>query len=134
MPRIDLRLDPLILQSAAAETVVKGSAGYPPFDISWFPDEPEGIFLRITLAVAGFDESELELYVENNLLLVSGLQEERQSGEFLYRGIAGRQFKRQFQLADGMDVKRAYLERGLLNIDLSRTPKEVRKINISVSK
>ncbi|AJY47350.1 Hsp20 family protein [Martelella endophytica] len=132
MPRIDLRIDPHYLENAARDGL-KGGAGYPPFDVCWFPDEPDGVFLRITLAVAGFAEDELDVVAENSVLFVSGLQEERAEGEFLYRGIAGRQFRRQFTLADGMDVVGASLERGLLEIDIARRPKEVRKINISVS-
>lgn len=133
MPRIDLRLDPRHLQNETPDMPVKGAAGYPPFDVIRLRDEPEGVFLRISIAVAGFTEDELEIVAENNQLLVAGLHEDKGDRDFLYRGIAARQFKRFFQLASGMDVIRAHLDRGLLNIDIARRPERVRKINISVS-
>lgn len=133
MPRIDLRIDPQLLQEATGQ-VMKSAQGYPPFDVAWFPEEPDGIFLRITVAVAGFHEDELDVVTENTILEVSGYQQDRESGEFLYRGIAGRQFRRRFALMEDMEVIRARLERGLLEIDIARKPGEVRKINISVSK
>nr|WP_272210555.1 Hsp20 family protein [Marinicella sp. W31]MDC2876450.1 Hsp20 family protein [Marinicella sp. W31] len=133
MPRIDLRINPTMLEKSAPGEALKGASGYPPFDVEWFPDEPGGIFLRITLAVAGFDEGELDAVAQDNILVVSGNREERESGEFLFRGIAGRQFRRQFSLADGMEVIGAKLDRGLLAIDIARKPQEVRKIKISVS-
>ena len=133
MPRIDLRIDPMLLQDAAGQ-ILKGAQGYPPFDVAWFPEEPNGVFLKITVAVAGFHEEELDVVTENNILEVSGYQKERETGEFLYRGIAGRQFRRRFALMENMEVIRARLERGLLEIDIARKPGEVRKINISVSK
>ncbi|PRX04333.1 Hsp20 family protein [Martelella mediterranea] len=133
MPRIDLRINPTMLENRAQDAALKGASGYPPFDVEWFPDEPAGIFLRITLAVAGFDESELDAVAQDNILVVSGNREEREDGEYLFRGIAGRQFRRQFALADGMEVVGAKLDRGLLAIDIARRPQEVRKIKISVS-
>lgn len=133
MPRIDLRFDPRFAERQDSSNAVKGASGYPPFDVAWFPGGAEPGFLRLTLAVAGFAASELDVVIEGSVLIVSGKAEERDEGEYLFRGIAGRQFRRQFALADGMEVIRASLERGLLSIDLAQHPQEVRKIKISVS-
>lgn len=114
-------------------TPMKGTAGYPPFDVAWHPGGAEPGFLRLTLAVAGFDQSELDVVIEGSVLIVSGRAEEKDEGEYLFRGIAGRPFRRQFALSEGMEVIRAGLERGLLSIDLAHYPREVRKIKISVS-
>jgi HSP20 family molecular chaperone IbpA len=90
--------------------------------------------LRITLAVAGFCEDNLEVTTEENQLVVRGKQTEDTEREFLHRGIAARQFQRTFVLADGMRVIGAELKNGLLSVDLDRPEPErfVRKINISV--
>ena len=90
--------------------------------------------LRITLAVAGFAESDLDVTTEENQLVVRGRQTDDTEREFLHRGIAARQFQRCFVLADGMRVIAAELKNGLLSIDLDRPESErlVRKINISV--
>ncbi|TIY00553.1 MAG: Hsp20 family protein, partial [Mesorhizobium sp.] len=90
--------------------------------------------LRITLAVAGFAEIDLDVTTEENQLVVRGRQNDDTEREFLHRGIAARQFQRCFVLADGMRVIAAELKNGLLSIDLDRPESErlVRKINISV--
>ena len=90
--------------------------------------------LRITLAVAGFADDDLEVLTEENQLIVRGRQNDDAEREYLHRGIAARQFQRTFVLADGMRVAGAELRNGLLAIDLERPEPErlVRKINISV--
>ncbi len=95
--------------------------------------EPER--LRITLAVAGFSEDELDITTEENQLLIRGRQVEQEERDYLYRGIAARQFQRVFVLADGMQVLGAVLKNGLLSVDLIRPEpaRMVKKINISVS-
>lgn len=95
--------------------------------------EPER--LRITLAVAGFSEDELDVTTEENQLLIRGRQTEQGERDYLYRGIAARQFQRVFVLADGMQVLGATLKNGLLSVDLIRPEPDrvVKKINISVS-
>lgn len=116
------------------ERVAKSGDGYPPYNIERIPPgEGIGDRLRITLAVAGFREDDLEVTVEENQLVVRGRQEDDSEREFLYRGIAARQFQRVFVLADGMRVTGAELENGLLAIDLDRPEPEklVRKIDIS---
>jgi len=117
------------------ERVAKSGDGYPPYNIERIPNaEGAGQRLRITLAVAGFAENDLEVSIEENQLWVRGRQQEDEPREFLHRGIAARHFQRTFLLADGMRVVGAELKNGLLAIDLDRPEPErlVRKINISV--
>ncbi len=108
--------------------------GYPPYNVEKQPasgtDDAEK--LRITLAVAGFSADELELTLEDSELVIEGRQIDEPSREFLHRGIAARQFRRIFVLADGMNVVSASLDNGLLSIDLERPEpqKIVRKIEI----
>ena len=115
----------------------RDEGGYPPYNIERIRADgvsgsPER--LRITLAVAGFSEEELEVTTEENQLIVRGRQTDTEERDYLYRGIAARQFQRMFVLADGMRVLGAELRNGLLAIDLARPEPErmVRKINISV--
>lgn len=117
------------------ERVAKSGDGYPPYNIERIRGQNGGgERLRITLAVAGFAEADLEVTVEDNELTVRGRQSDDSEREFLHRGIAARQFQRVFVLADGMKVVGAELKNGLLAIDLDRPEAErlVRKINISV--
>ena len=79
---------------------------------------------RITLAVAGFGDNEIEVTVEDNELTVSGRQQDDADRDYLHRGIAARQFQRKFVLADGMEVTGAALRNGLLSVDLVRQEPE----------
>jgi len=92
-----------------------------------------GDVLRITLAVAGFTRSQLDITVENSQLTIRGRQDEDKSRTYLHRGIAARQFQRTFVLAEGIEVAAASLDNGLLSIDLVRPQPErlVRKIEIA---
>lgn len=107
------------------------SNGYPPYNIERL-DENE---YRITLAVAGFGEDDLDLEVHQNTLTVKGVRKDAdEDRSFLYRGIAGRSFERQFQLAEHVEIAGASLVNGLLNIDLKREIPEAmkpRKIEIN---
>jgi HSP20 family molecular chaperone IbpA len=108
--------------------------GYPPYNIERLPrTESRGEILRITLAVAGFGEDELDVSVEENELLIRGRQGEEETRTYLHRGIASRQFQRTFVLAEGIEVLGAELKDGLLSIDLARPLVErvVRKIAIN---
>ncbi|HEX2147238.1 MAG TPA: Hsp20 family protein [Pseudorhizobium sp.] len=141
MNRITSFASPLLLgfdaMEKTLERLAKANDGYPPYNIERLQanatGDPER--LRITVAVAGFSERELEVTVEENQLLIRGKQSEQVDREFLYRGIAARQFQRIFVLADGMQVAGATLRNGLLSVDLIRPEpaRMVRKINISVS-
>lgn len=117
------------------ERLAKTGDSYPPYNIERIRNaEALGERLRITLAVAGFCDEDLEVTTEENQLVVRGRQKDETEREFLHRGIAARQFQRCFVLADGMRVIAAELKNGLLAIDLDRPEPErlVRKINISV--
>lgn len=120
------------------ERLAKSNDGYPPYNIERLKADPalgEPERLRITLAVAGFAEEDLDVTTEENQLVIRGRQNDQGEREFLHRGIASRQFQRCFMLADGMKVTGAVLRNGLLSVDLIRPEpqKMVRKINISVS-
>jgi HSP20 family molecular chaperone IbpA len=119
------------------ERIAKGSEGYPPYNIERIRASADGSKserLRITLAVAGFRDEDLEVTTEENQLVIRGRQSDNDGREYLHRGIAARQFQRMFVLADGMQVVSAELKNGLLSVDLIRPEPErmVRKINISV--
>src|SRR5262249_4937163 len=94
--------------------------GYPPYNI----EETGNDRLRITLAVAGFTRDELSVTVEENQLVIRGKQSEVADKTFLHRGIAARQFQRSFVLAEGIEVRGAELENGLLAIELVRLKQE----------
>ncbi len=118
------------------QRIAKGSDGYPPYNIERIAaDESGAETLRITLAVAGFSQDDLDVTVENGQLTIRGRQVETEDREYLHRGIAARQFQRSFMLADGMRVIGADLKNGLLAIDLDKPEPErlVKKINISVT-
>jgi len=139
MSRVTPFSSPLLLGFDAIEKtlerVAKNGDGYPPYNIERLAGVNGGNDrLRITLAVAGFAEADLEVTLEDSELVVRGRQHDDSEREFLHRGIAARQFQRVFVLADGMKVTGAELKNGLLAIDLDRPEPErlVRKINISV--
>src|ERR1700677_1307828 len=108
--------------------------GYPPYNIERIAATGEGPeFLRITLAVAGFARDQIEVTQEESQLLIRGRQQEDKSRDYIHRGIAARQFQRNFLLAEAMQVLGAELANGLLTIDIARPQPEhvVRKILIS---
>jgi len=109
----------------------QASPAFPPYNIERTGEDQ----YRISMAVAGFSESELDIESKQNTLLVKGNQDknEETEGEMLFRGIAARNFERRFQLADHVEVRSAHLENGLLHIDLIREIPEAmkaRKIDI----
>jgi HSP20 family molecular chaperone IbpA len=117
------------------ERLAKNGDSYPPYNIERIrAADGTAERLRITLAVAGFADCDLEVLTEENQLIVRGRQNDDTEREYLHRGIAARQFQRTFVLADGMRVAGAELKNGLLAVDLERPEPErlVRKINISV--
>ena len=139
MTRMTPFSNPLLLgfdsMEKTLERIAKSGDSYPPYNIERIRNaDGRREQLRITLAVAGFAEQDLEVTTEENQLVVRGRQAEDAEREYLHRGIASRQFQRVFVLADGMRVIGAELKNGLLAIDLDRPEPErlVRKINISV--
>jgi len=138
MTRVSVFSSPLLIGFGDVERLLERAAkssgeGYPPYNIERFPRrEGEGEQLRITLAVAGFGRDELEITLEENQLIISGRQKDEGERAYLYRGIAARQFQRAFVLADGMEVREASLDNGLLIIELERPEPEriARRIEI----
>ena len=134
MPRLAAFNSPLMLGfdhlERLVESVAKASSeGYPPYNIE--QTGPEG--LRITLAVAGFRCEDMDVQIEDNQLIVRGVQPEDDGDKvFLHRGIAGRQFQRRFVLAEGIEVGSATIENGLLHIDLQRPKPESRVRTIDI--
>jgi HSP20 family molecular chaperone IbpA len=108
------------------ERAAKAAAeGYPPYNV----EELDEGAVRITLAVAGFTPDQLQVTHEDNQLIVVGRREGAGGDEkaYLHRGIAARGFIRSFVLADGLEVEGAWLEHGLLHIDLRR-PEPARRV------
>jgi molecular chaperone IbpA len=110
------------------DTVAGGETAqpYPPYNIERTGENA----YRITMAVAGFGEGDLDIQSKENVLTVKGEKkdEKQENGrEVLYRGIAARAFERRFQLADHVEVTGANLENGLLHVDLVREIPEAMK-------
>ena len=133
MSRLPLFNSPLLLGfdhfERALDRVSKiSSDGYPPYNIEQIGENA----LRITLAVAGFQMSDLGIMVEDNQLVVRGKQTDDAERVYLHRGIAARQFQRSFVLAEGIEVSGAWLDNGLLNIDLVRPEVESRVRTVEI--
>jgi len=133
MSRVSLFNSPLMLGfdrfERALDRVGKTPAdGYPPYNIEQTGEHA----LRITLAVAGFTMDDLSVQLEDDQLVVRGKQTDDKDRVYLHRGIAARQFQRSFILAEGIEIAGAWLDKGLLNIDLIRRPPEglVRTVEI----
>ena len=97
--------------------------GYPPYNI----ERTDETRYRISVAVAGFGEKDLNVEVRDGVLTVTGKREEAAKQSYLYQGIAGRTFERRFQLAEHVEVRAAKLENGLLHVDLERLVPEEKK-------
>jgi molecular chaperone IbpA len=110
------------LENAARQDV---GDNYPPFDIEKVSDDS----YRITLAVAGFRQNEIDITARQNLLVITGRKAENRSkdGNFLHMGIATRAFERRFELADFVRVENAELRDGLLTLELVREIPEAMK-------
>lgn len=135
MTRMSVFSSPLLLGFDHFERVLdrisKATAeGYPPCNIEQIGESK----FRITLAVAGFAEDDLSVSVEDNQLIVRGRQKNEEQVEriYLYRGIAARQFQRSFVLAEGIEVTEAFLQNGLLAIDLERPHVEPRVRSVKI--
>lgn len=108
----------------------KGS-GYPPYNIVQINEDE----YMISIAVAGFGMDNLDITVEQNMLTVRGEQCEAQGVQYLHRGIGKRNFRRQFTLADHIEVQDATLDLGMLNIHLKRNvPEEMQPKQIKIKK
>jgi molecular chaperone IbpA len=116
------RLFSLLDQVSGVDT----SPGYPPYNIERTGDNA----YRISVAVAGFAESEISIVAKENTLTIRGEKQtktDEKKGDVLYQGIAARSFERVFQLADHVEVKGARLENGLLHVELTREVPEAMK-------
>ena len=106
---------------------VEGSVpSYPPYNIEGTGENA----YRISVAVAGFTDADLSIEAKENTLTIHGEKQsndEEETGNLLYRGIAGRNFERSFQLAEHVEVKGANLANGLLYVDLVREIPEALK-------
>lgn len=133
MSRLSLFNSPLLLGfepfERALDRVNKSSAdGYPPYNIEQIAENE----LRITLAVAGFTMADLTITVEDNQLVIRGKQTDEGQRVYLHRGIAARQFQRSFVLAEGIEVRGAWLDSGLLHVDLVRPAIEARVRSVPI--
>jgi HSP20 family molecular chaperone IbpA len=133
MSRLSLFNSPLLLGFDHFERTLdrasKAAAdGYPPYNVEQLGENA----LRITLAVAGFTMSDLAVQIEDNQLVIRGRQTDDKDRIYLHRGIAARQFQRSFVLAEGIEVAGAWLDNGLLNIDLVRRSVEARVRSIEI--
>jgi len=119
------------LEQMLERAAKSSSDGYPPYNI----EQTGPVGLRITLAVAGFTMDDLQITQEDNQLVIRGRQTDDTQGRvFIHRGIAARQFQRAFVLAEGIDVKGAWMDNGLLHIDLARPLPEARVKTIRITK
>ena len=136
MSRVSLFSAPFLLGFDAFEERIdrlsRASESYPPYNIERSLEANGAERFLISIAVAGFALTELELSQEDNQLVVRGKQKDDPTREFLHRGIAARQFQRSFLLADGVEVKDAMLDHGMLVISVLRPKAEklARRIDI----
>ena len=133
MTRLSLFNHPLLLGfdqfERTLDRVAKNAGdGYPPYNVEQVGENG----LRITLAVAGFKTEDLTVQVEDNQLVIRGKQGDDPTRVYLHRGIAARQFQRSFVLAEGIEVDGAWLDNGLLHIDLVRPEVETRVRTVEI--
>lgn len=99
------------------------STGYPPYNVERVTDDS----WRVTIAVAGFGEDDIEVIVDQGNLNINGKKDDKNGDNMLYKGIANRQFNRSFQLADYVEVEEASLKDGMLTLNLVRNVPEALK-------
>lgn len=128
--RTTIGFDRLARLLDAAQKQADPASSFPPYDIMMDGDDR----YRITMSVAGFSREEIDIQTQENLLTIMGRKKQKETGgEYLHRGIAERNFKTEFQLADHVEVKGAHLSDGLLTIDLVRdVPEEKRPKAIEI--
>jgi len=121
--------DHLVSLLDSARRIDQGGNSYPPYNIERTGDDT----YRISMAVAGFDQSELNIETKENTLTVDGVKSKDDTKSYLYHGIAERNFERRFQLADHVNTTSAKLENGLLHVDLVREiPEAMKSRNIQI--
>ena len=104
--------------------------GYPPYNIERLGEDK----YRITMAIAGFGENDLNIEVKEGMLSIHGEKaDEKKDGQYLHRGIAARTFERRFRLADYVEVNGATIENGMLHVDLVReVPEKMKPRTIAI--
>ena len=121
------RLAALLNNAYASDSV---SNGYPPYNIEVLEENR----YAITLALAGFDQNEININVEKGVLTVRGEKSKDEQKKYLHQGIANRTFERKFNLADHVEVTQADLNNGLLTISLKREiPEAMKPTNIAIN-
>ncbi|WP_375619262.1 MULTISPECIES: Hsp20 family protein [unclassified Bartonella] len=131
--------NPFLLGFETVEKILqrigKVDEAYPAYNIERLHKNDDANHIRITLAVAGFKINHLNILLDDNQLVIHGKQTDNQNHQYLYRGIAARQFQRTFVLAEGMHVTNAELKNGLLSINLyqPKLKKEIKQIPIKIS-
>jgi len=124
----DRLFDQMLLAGEYPNTV---STGYPPYNVERIDDGR----WRVTIAVAGFGENDIEVIVDQGNLNINGKKSDKTDENMLYHGIANRQFNRSFQLADYVEVEEASLKDGMLTLNLIRNvpealrPKKIKLIS-----
>lgn len=116
----DRLFDQMLLAGEYPNTV---STGYPPYNVERVTDDS----WRVTIAVAGFGEDDIEVVVDQGNLNINGKKDDKNGDNMLYKGIANRQFNRSFQLADYVEVEDASLKDGMLTLNLVRNVPEALK-------
>ena len=130
--RATIGFDRMMKLLDSASQFEDGANSYPPYNIEKRGEDQ----YRITMAVAGFTEQDLDVTLHENRLIISGKierAEDEGSRGYLHRGIAARSFERRFELADHIQVVGAGLENGLLNVDLKReVPESLKPRSIAI--
>jgi len=136
MSRVSLFSAPFLLGFDTVEERIdrlsRATDAYPPYNIERTLEADGSERFLISIAVAGFASSDLEIAQEDNTLVVRGRQKEDEARQFLHRGIAARQFQRSFLLADSVEVKDAVLDHGMLVISVIRPKAEKRARRIDI--
>ncbi len=119
-----------LLNMMEANSNKNSQGGFPPYNI----EQQEEHKFRITMAVAGFADDEIDITQQENTLVVRGERKAGEEKKYVYQGIAERDFERKFQLADYVKVVGATMENGLLHIDLEReTPEAMQPRKIAIN-
>jgi len=130
--RSSVGFDRLMYLMDSAMKAEESAISYPPYNIEKLGED----IYRITMAVAGFSDDDIDITLQNNTLSVRGKSQKEKEGEeveYLYRGIARRSFLRHFQLADFIKIEGAFLENGLLQITLvQEIPEAMKPQKISI--
>ena len=131
--KMSIGFDRLAEQFFNDPTFNNAQTGYPPYNISKLEDET----YQVTLAIAGFKKSDIDIQLEDGNLLITGTivtEDSEDKTEYLHKGIAERNFVRSFKLAEYVEVKSAKLEDGLLKVELFRNvPDALKPQSIKIS-